>query len=139
MARTALTTLVSVDSGYVRLEHGEARSFVVTHPLDMGSGPVRRAELYWEYDMDVLQPRSLCFFWCNDHLYVSSVQVQQLGLDMDVAKDGRGKRNVEPAPQLCTVGTKEYADIASRSSATFFDNCNAARGNRHYTETNEDT
>ncbi|XP_034230218.1 pancreatic triacylglycerol lipase-like [Thrips palmi] len=126
-------------SGYVRLEHGEARSFVVTHPLDMGSGPVRRAELYWEYDMDVLQPRSLCFFWCNDHLYVSSVQVQQLGLDMDAAKDGRGKRNVEPAPQLCTVGTKEYADIASRSSATFFDNCGTARGNRHYTETNEDT
>lgn len=122
----------------MRLEHGEARSFVVTHPLDMGAvpgaGAVRRAEIYWEYDMDVLQPRSLCFFWCNDHLYVSSVQVQQLGLDMDLP---RGKRNVEPTPQLCAV--REYADIASRSSATFYDNCATVRGNRHYTETNEDT
>ncbi|KAE8744829.1 hypothetical protein FOCC_FOCC008553 [Frankliniella occidentalis] len=125
-------------SGYVRLEHGEARSFVVTHPMDMG--PVRRAELYWEYDMDVLQPRSLCFFWCNDHLYVSHVQVQRLDMELAGPEDGaRGKRNVEPAPQLCTVGSREYADIASRSSATFYDNCGTTKGNRHYTETNEDT
>lgn len=57
------------------MEHGTSRSFVVTHPDDIGQ--VKRVEFYWEYDMDVLQPRSICFFWCNDHLYVSSIGVTE--------------------------------------------------------------
>lgn len=63
------------NSGYERMEHGTSRSFVVTHPDDIGQ--VKRVEFYWEYDMDVLQPRSICFFWCNDHLYVSSIGVTE--------------------------------------------------------------
>lgn len=62
-------------SGYEKLEHGTSRSFVVTHPEDVGR--IRRIEFYWEYDMDVLQPRSICFLWCNDHLYVASIRVTE--------------------------------------------------------------
>lgn len=79
---TELTTPNYLHSGYVKLQHGQSRSFVVTHPTDVGK--VRKVEFYWEYDMDVLQPRSLCFFWCNDHLYVSNIQVAE----MDVTKRG---------------------------------------------------
>ncbi|KAJ4450311.1 hypothetical protein ANN_01731, partial [Periplaneta americana] len=103
-------------SGYVKLQHGQSRSFVVTHPTDVGK--IRKVEFYWEYDMDVLQPRSLCFFWCNDHLYVSNIQVAE----MDVTT--RGKRaTTDIMSKLCTPGNREYADIASRSSASFYDTC----------------
>lgn len=61
------------------MEHGTSRSFVVTHPDDIGK--VKRVEFYWEYDMDVLQPRSICFFWCNDHLYVGSIGVTEANED----------------------------------------------------------
>lgn len=61
--------------GYEKFQHGTSRSFVVTHTDNIG--PVRKVDLYWEYDMDVLQPRSICFLWCNDHLYVSSVKVEE--------------------------------------------------------------
>lgn len=60
-------------SGYEKLEHGTSRSFVVSHQDDIGE--VSRVEVYWEYDMNVLQPRSICFLWCNDHLYVASVRI----------------------------------------------------------------
>lgn len=62
-------------SGYEKFQHGTSRSFVVTHTDNIG--PIRKVDLYWEYDMDVLQPRSICFLWCNDHLYVSSVKVEE--------------------------------------------------------------
>ncbi|XP_054275869.1 pancreatic triacylglycerol lipase-like isoform X2 [Macrosteles quadrilineatus] len=62
-------------SGYEKFQHGTSRSFVVTHVDNIG--PVRKVDLYWEYDMDVLQPRSICFLWCNDHLYVSTVKVEE--------------------------------------------------------------
>nr|KAF7412973.1 hypothetical protein H0235_012824 [Vespula pensylvanica] len=66
-------------SGYMRLEHGSSVRMVVAHPS--GSiGKIRRVELSWSYDMDVLQPRSLCFFWCNDRLYVNSVNVDVMEL-----------------------------------------------------------
>jgi len=70
-----MSTFFRRHSGYERMEHGTSRSFVVTHPDDIGQ--VKRVEFYWEYDMDVLQPRSICFFWCNDHLYVSSIGVTE--------------------------------------------------------------
>lgn len=63
----------------VRLEHGATHSVVVSHPADIG-GRVRKVELHWEYDMNVLEPRSICLFWCNDHLYVKSVSVEQMEL-----------------------------------------------------------
>lgn len=66
-------------SGYEKLEHGTSRSFVVTHPEDIG--PVRKIEFYWEYDMNVLQPRSICFLWCNDHLYISNIKVTESKLN----------------------------------------------------------
>lgn len=93
-------------SGYERMEHGTSRSFVVTHPDDIGQ--VKRVEFYWEYDMDVLQPRSICFFWCNDHLYVSSVGVAEADGDSSrgyvIATVQRRRRNarLDFQPISCT-------------------------------------
>ncbi|GLH06117.1 Phospholipase A1 1 [Gryllus bimaculatus] len=99
--------------------HGQTRSFVVTHPTDLG--PVRRLDFYWEYDMDVLQPRSLCFFWCNDHLYVSRIEVAEVDMSP------RSKRELEVTSALCSAGGRNFADIASRASASFFDtSCNSS-------------
>lgn len=68
--------LIKTDySGYEKLEHGTSRTFIMTHPDDIGK--VHRIEFYWEYDMDVLQPRSICFLWCNDHLYVAGIHVAE--------------------------------------------------------------
>ncbi|XP_046985255.1 pancreatic triacylglycerol lipase-like isoform X1 [Schistocerca americana] len=103
-------------SGYVKLQHGQSRTFVVTHPMDVG--PIRKVEFYWQYDMDVLQPRSLCFFWCNDHLYVSKIEVAEVDIN------NRNKRELEVTSELCTPDNRDYADIASRSTAIFYDNCN---------------
>ncbi|KAL1116690.1 hypothetical protein AAG570_005162, partial [Ranatra chinensis] len=102
-------------SGYEKMEHGTSRSFVVGRPEDIGV--VKKIEFYWEYDMNVLQPRSICFFWCNDHLYVASIRVSESKLS------SREKRAVEVNSKLCSPGNKDYSDIASRSTALFFDNC----------------
>ncbi|CAB3377364.1 pancreatic triacylglycerol lipase-like isoform X2 [Cloeon dipterum] len=107
-------------TGYVKLQHGHSRTFVVSHPAELG--PIKKIDFYWEYDMDVLQPRSLCFFWCNDHLYVSRIQV----MEMDVSQDSRGKRDDSEdtnVVELCSHGSRSYTDIASRTSATFYNNC----------------
>lgn len=103
-------------NGYEKLEHGTSRSFVVSHPEEIG--PVSRVEVYWEYDMNVLQPRSICFLWCNDHLYISSVRVSASKI-----LNSREKRAVDVVSKLCSPGHRGYADIASRSTALFLDNC----------------
>lgn len=66
-------------SGDTKLEHGTTYTTVISHPVDLG-GTVRKIELNWEYDMNVLEPRTLCLFWCNDHLYVKSVMVDEMEL-----------------------------------------------------------
>ncbi|XP_020283949.1 pancreatic triacylglycerol lipase-like isoform X2 [Pseudomyrmex gracilis] len=106
-------------SGYMKLEHGSTVRMVVTHPTgSIGSiGKVRRVELSWVYDMDVLQPRSLCILWCNDRLYVNSVSVDAMDLP------SRGKREADFSSKLCSTSTQDYAEIASGSTALFVDNC----------------
>ncbi|XP_039275610.1 pancreatic triacylglycerol lipase-like [Nilaparvata lugens] len=108
----------------LRFEHGTSRSFVVTHPEEVGE--VRRVELYWEYDMDVLQPRSLCFLWCNDHLYVASVHVA-MATSPHGAAAVRDKRAIEVNTKLCSSGNRDYADVPSRSSVVFVDTCTSAK------------
>lgn len=80
--QNTLTMLFISFSGYMKLEHGTTTRIVVAHPTgSIGNiGKIRRVELSWVYDMDVLQPRSLCFFWCNDRLYVNSVSVDAMDL-----------------------------------------------------------
>ncbi|XP_012344813.1 pancreatic triacylglycerol lipase-like isoform X3 [Apis florea] len=106
-------------SGYMKLEHGSTVRMVVAHPVGASAslGKIKRVELSWTYDMDVLQPRSLCFFWCNDRLYVNSVTVDVMELP------GRGKREADITSKLCSANKKEYAEIASGSIASFIDNC----------------
>ncbi|XP_057318075.1 pancreatic triacylglycerol lipase-like [Microplitis mediator] len=107
-------------NGYMRLEHGTTRKIVVAHPGGAANdmGKIRKVELAWTYDMDVLQPRSLCFFWCNDRLYVDNIVVDIMELP------GRGKRETDFSSKLCSIqGRKNYAEITSGSSAAFVDNC----------------
>lgn len=66
-------------SGDTKLEHGSTYTTVISHPVDL-AGNVRKVELNWEYDMNVLEPRTLCLFWCNDHLYVKDVLVEEMEL-----------------------------------------------------------
>ncbi|XP_077289795.1 pancreatic triacylglycerol lipase-like [Arctopsyche grandis] len=102
-------------NNYVRLEHGTTHTTVVTHPVDLG-GKIRKVELSWEYDMNVLEPRSLCLFWCNDHLYVKSITVDEMELPT------RGKRNIDFKNKLCTP-KRDFAEIPNRGSANFYDRC----------------
>ncbi|KAK0175918.1 hypothetical protein PV328_000107 [Microctonus aethiopoides] len=106
-------------NGYMKLEHGTTRRIVVAHPGGAANdiGKIRRVDLSWAYDMDVLQPRSLCFFWCNDRLYVDNIVVDVMELP------GRGKRETDFSSKLCSNGQRDYAEIASGSSASFVDNC----------------
>ncbi|CAH0554374.1 unnamed protein product [Brassicogethes aeneus] len=106
-------------SGDTRLEHGTTYTTVVSHPVDLG-GSVRKVELNWEYDMNVLEPRTLCLFWCNDHLYVKSVMVDEMEMP------GRGKRDAQFSSRLCTKGKREYADIANRGKGIFLDACKSS-------------
>ncbi|KAK9878125.1 hypothetical protein WA026_021142 [Henosepilachna vigintioctopunctata] len=64
-------------SGDVKLEHGTTYTTVVTHPADLG-GNIKKIEMNWEYDMNVLEPRTLCLLWCNDHLYIKKVYIDEM-------------------------------------------------------------
>ncbi|XP_017784310.1 PREDICTED: pancreatic triacylglycerol lipase-like [Nicrophorus vespilloides] len=103
-------------SGDMKLEHGSTYSMVLSHPADLG-GNIKRMELNWEYDMNVLEPRTLCLFWCNDHLYVKSVSVEELEMP------SRGKRDAQFSSKLCSRNKRDYADIANRGRAIFLDSC----------------
>lgn len=88
---------------------------MVTNPHDLGDR-IRKVELNWSHDMNVLEPRSLCLFWCNDHLYVRSVTVEVMQMP------SREKRNIEFSYKLCATKRAEYADIANRGSSAFYSN-----------------
>ncbi|KAI4461829.1 short-chain dehydrogenase/reductase [Holotrichia oblita] len=103
-------------SGDMKLEHGSSYSMVLSHPADLG-GNIKKVELNWEYDMNVLEPRTLCLFWCNDHLYVKSIGVDELELP------GRGKRDTQFNSRLCARNKKDYADISNRGKGVFVDIC----------------
>ncbi|XP_030766603.1 pancreatic triacylglycerol lipase-like [Sitophilus oryzae] len=99
-----------------KLAHGSTYTTIVANPIDL-AGNVRKVELSWVYDMNVLEPKTLCLFWCNDHLYVKSVVVDQLELP------GRGKRDAKFTNKLCSKGKKQYVDISNNGRGTFLDSC----------------
>ncbi|XP_071057677.1 pancreatic triacylglycerol lipase-like isoform X2 [Onthophagus taurus] len=103
-------------TGDMKLEHGSTYSMVLSHHADLG-GNIKKVELNWEYDMNVLEPRTLCLFWCNDHLYVRTIAVDELGLP------GRGKRDAQFSSKLCARNKREYADISNRGKGVFMDVC----------------
>lgn len=107
---------VDLSPAETKLAHGSTYTTVVAHPVDL-AGDVRKVELNWIYDMNVLEPKSLCLFWCNDHLYVRDVTVDQLELP------GRGKRDTKFSSRLCSKGKKDYADIANNGRGIFLDTC----------------
>uniref|UniRef100_A0A182P9X9 Lipase domain-containing protein n=1 Tax=Anopheles epiroticus TaxID=199890 RepID=A0A182P9X9_9DIPT len=113
--RGALRNIDLTPKGTARLEHGTTYQVVVTNPHDLGDR-IRKVELSWTHDMNVLEPTTLCLFWCNSHLYVKSIQVETMQMP------SREKRNIEYPNKLCAP-KREYADIASRGSYSFYDNC----------------
>lgn len=117
-----------------RLEHGTTYQVVITNPHDLGDR-IRKVELNWAHEMNVLEPRSLCLFWCNDHLYVKSLMVDTMQMPsrewvMAVCIPRKNfifnlnfrKRNSDFSNRLCSP-KREYADIANRGSSVFYDNC----------------
>jgi pancreatic triacylglycerol lipase len=70
---------VDLTPGETKLEHGTTFTSVVSHPADLG-GNIKKVELNWEYELNVLEPKTICLFWCNDHLYVESVSVDEMAL-----------------------------------------------------------
>ena len=66
-------------SGETKLEHGTTFTSVVSHPADLG-GNIKKVELSWEYELNVLEPKTICIFWCNDHLYVESISVDEMAM-----------------------------------------------------------
>lgn len=60
--------------GTTRFEHGSIYQVIITNQHDLGD-KIRKVELNWSHDINVLEPRTLCILWCNDHLYVKSVTV----------------------------------------------------------------
>lgn len=68
---------IDLTKGTARLEHGSKYQIVITNPHDLGDN-IRKVELNWAHEMNVLEPRSLCLFWCNDHLYVKSIMVETM-------------------------------------------------------------
>lgn len=60
-----------------RMEHGSSYQIVITNPHDLGE-KFKKIEMNWAHEMNVLEPRSLCLLWCNDHLYVKSITVETL-------------------------------------------------------------
>lgn len=113
--RGALRGIDLTPRGTTRLEHGTKYQVVVTNPHDLGD-KIRKVELNWSHDMNVLEPRTLCLFWCNDHLYVRSVTVEMMQMP------SREKRNANTSNRLCSP-KREYADISNRGSSVFYDNC----------------
>lgn len=113
--RGALRSIELTPKGTSRFEHGSVYQVVVTNPHDLGD-KIRKVELNWSHDMNVLEPRSLCLFWCNDHLYVRSVTVEVMQMP------SREKRNIAFTNKLCAPKRAEYADISNRGSSAFYSN-----------------
>ncbi|XP_058830872.1 pancreatic triacylglycerol lipase-like [Topomyia yanbarensis] len=113
--RGAIRSIDLTPKGTARFEHGTVYQVVVTNPHDLGDR-IRKVELAWTHDMNVLEPTTLCLLWCNNHLYVKSIQVETMQMP------SREKRNTEYSNKLCAP-KREFADIASRGSYSFYDNC----------------
>lgn len=113
--RGAVRSVDLTPRGTSRFEHGSVYQIVVTNPHDVGDR-IKKVELNWAHEMNVLEPRSLCLFWCNDHLYVRSVTVDIMQMP------SREKRNVDFSNKLCSP-KREYADIANRGSSVFYNKC----------------
>ncbi|XP_045475714.1 pancreatic triacylglycerol lipase-like isoform X1 [Harmonia axyridis] len=104
-------------SGDVKLEHGTTYTTVVTHRADLG-GNIKKIELNWEYDMNVLEPRTLCLLWCNDHLYIKRVYIDEMEFP------SREKREIQFSSTLCArKGRKDFVDIPNRGRGVLVDTC----------------
>ncbi|CRL07123.1 CLUMA_CG020119, isoform A [Clunio marinus] len=108
-----LRNLDLTPKGTQRFEHGKSYIIVVTNANELADR-VNKVELNWSHEMNVLEPRTLCLFWCNDHLYVKSVSVDIMQMP------SREKRDIERSNKLCPK--QEYADIRSLGRSVFYDN-----------------
>ncbi|KAK4876324.1 hypothetical protein RN001_012746 [Aquatica leii] len=117
------TGVINIDItpvGDTKLQHGTSYSVVLSHPQDL-RGNVKRVDLTWEYDMNVLEPRTICLFWCNNHVYVKSVFVDELEFPERMGK------NAQYSNKLCSLSRQGYADIPNRGRAVFLNLCRDIR------------
>lgn len=56
--------------------HGADTYLMFIDPFNVGN--IQRVELFWKYDGSVLDPGTVCGLFCNDHIYVRSVEISEL-------------------------------------------------------------
>ena len=56
--------------------HGADTFLLFIDPFNVGN--IQRVELYWKYDGSVIHPGTTCGLFCNDHIYVRSVEISEL-------------------------------------------------------------
>jgi len=90
--------------------HGEDALYVYIVAEDVGR--IQRVSLTWNYDGLVVDPGSVCGLFCNDHLYVSSVEISELNNYPESSRLDNTFKN-------CPIGAA-YAEIADKKSAEFY-------------------
>lgn len=68
--------LIFLSSKSFKFAHGQSTFLLYIDPFNVGN--IQRVELYWKYDATITHPGSTCGLFCNDHLYVSSVEISEL-------------------------------------------------------------
>jgi len=90
--------------------HGEDALYLYIDKMDVGR--IQRVEFYWNYDGLVIDPGSVCGLFCNDALYVSSVEISEL---MNYPESTR----LENTFKSCPLGAA-YVEIKDKKTAEFY-------------------
>ncbi|XP_046463356.1 pancreatic lipase-related protein 2-like isoform X1 [Daphnia pulex] len=72
-------------------------------------GNIQRVELYWKYDGTIF---NTCGLFCNDHIYVRSVEISELNNYPESSR-------LEHTYKSCVVGA-DYVDMKDKSWAEFY-------------------
>jgi len=101
---------VELTSKAVKYVHGTDTYTLYVDDLNVGR--IQRVELQWHYDASILDPGSHCGIFCNDHVYVSSVEISELNNYPEQSR-------LSHTFKACVVGSP-YADIGDRKRAEFY-------------------
>ncbi|KZS07195.1 putative Triacylglycerol lipase [Daphnia magna] len=90
--------------------HGADTYLMFIDPFNVGN--IQRVELFWKYDGSVLDPGTVCGLFCNDHIYVRSVEISELN---NYPESNRLAHTFKS----CVVGA-DYVDMKDKSWAEFY-------------------
>ncbi|XP_046630612.1 pancreatic lipase-related protein 2-like [Daphnia pulicaria] len=87
--------------------HGADTFLLFIDPFNVGN--IQRVELYWKYDGTIF---NTCGLFCNDHIYVRSVEISELNNYPESSR-------LEHTYKSCVVGA-DYVDMKDKSWAEFY-------------------